>query len=262
MTPTQGLLSVAIIWHIVAMVVGAVPSLEDYGSDTTPPRVPKTTLQSRATAALDQIAVPAVRLHRVVYAVTRPLHGPVHLYLDLTDQFSSWNMFSSPSRATENVRLDYVVVQPDGSRHLESELVYPAAEPGEWRVVAAYFASFVDKAFANGTESYQKRALQARQLGQPAPVAAMNEDLLPFIRYYTRRHEHRLPKGTRVERTEYWRGSAASPAPGQALPVQILQARQRTLERLRQPGTLPSLPSRKDDDITWTLWTVNQVDGR
>jgi len=259
MTPTQGLLSVAFIWHIAAMVVGAVPALDDFGSDTTPLRPPITTLQSRATSALDRIAVPAVRLHRIAYAVTGPLHRPVRLYLELTDQFSSWNMFSNPSRANEYVRLDYVVVQADGSRRLESELVYPAAEPGEWRVVAAYFASFVDKAFANGAESYQKRARQAQQLGQPAPAAAMKEDLLPFIRYYTGRHKASLPKGTRVERAEYWHGSAASPAPGQALPVQTIQARQRTLERLRQTGRLPTT---KDDDITWTLWAVDQADGR
>ena len=253
MTRIQVLVSIALAWHVAAMVVGAIPSLDDFGTNLTTPRPPHATLQSRLTAVLDDMAVEAVRAHRFAVAVLAPVRPPLVRYLELTDQSTRWDMFSRPSLYCEYVRFDYVFRSADGTDIVESDLVFPDAAPGEWRLVEAYFASFVDKAFANGAQMYFRQIQDAERAGVPASQAAMAADLQPFLSYYADRRRRSAPRDLTLERVEYWRGWAAAPAPGAKYESGVMEARQAQLERLGQPGggNPLNLPS---SDITWRQW--------
>jgi hypothetical protein len=266
MTQKQVILSLVIVAHLTGLVVGAIPALDEFGTDSSLPRPAGQSAQSVVTASLDQLSVWAVRLHRVVYAATRPLQGPVRQYLNLTDQYSKWNMFSNPAKTSDYVRLDFLVRLPDGTRRTFSEFPYPAAERNQWRFLRAYFASFVDKAFANGMNSYQRRPIRAERRGLEPPTERMRADLLPFVRYYARRRAETLPAGSTMT-TQFWRGWAQSASPGEALPGRVIEARLRSLEESERNGrpalfdnhTIGERVDETDSDISWYLWVVDEL---
>ena len=243
LTRTEAILSLLLAGHVAALTLGALPALDDFGHDTVPPRIEGATFQSRLTARLDALSVPAVRLHRVVYNSTGLLRRPVRLYLQTTDQYIKWNMFSNPSHFNEYVRFDYTLRSADGSRRLERELVYPAVAPGAWRSFAAPFDSAVDKAFRNALERARTRAYRAQRRDLDAPLEEMENDLVPFLRYFGGRMA--TSSGARVERAEFWRALAPAPAPGTAWPESRFEQRRRALKD-------PDAPS----DLEWTRWAV------
>lgn len=243
LTRTEAILSLLLAGHVAALTIGAMPTLDDFGNETVPPRAASTTFQSRLTARLDALSLPAVRLHRVIYNSTRALRRPVRLYLQLTDQYAKWNMFSNPSHFNEYVRFDYTLRSGDGSRRLEREIVYPAAAPGTWRSLTAPFDSAVDKAFRNALERARTRAYRAERRDREAPLERMENDLVPFLRYFGRRIA--TSTGTVVERAEFWRALAPAPDPGTAWPESHFETRRRALR-------VPDAPS----DLDWTRWAV------
>jgi hypothetical protein len=247
------LFTLVLLWHVVAMVAGAIPSLDDFGTDQTANRPPGTTIRSRLTSLLDQVGEQAIRGHRMVVASLGPVRNASRAYLDLIDQSSKWNMFSRPAAQNEFVRIDYVIRGRDGLSQVESELVYPAAAPGEWRIVRAYFSSFFDKAFANGAEIYLRRAQNAERIGVAPPQAAMADDLRPFLAYYGNRHRRTLPSSSVLERAEYWRGWAPVPRPGMEYAPGVLDSRLGQLKALAKARPLGTSPS-PDADITWRQW--------
>jgi hypothetical protein len=243
LTRTEAVLSLLLAGHVAALTLGAMPALDDFGNETVPPRDPSTTFQSRLTAQLDALSIPAIRLHRVIYNTTRPLRRPVRLYLQLTDQYAKWNMFSNPSHFNEYVRFDYTLRSPDGLRQLEREIVYPAVAPGTWRSFSQPFDSAVDKAFRNALERARTRAYRASRRDLEAPLEDMQNDLIPFLRYFGGRMT--TSSGSTVERAEFWRALAPAPAPGTAWPESRFEARRRALSD-------PNAPS----DLEWTRWAV------
>jgi hypothetical protein len=256
MTLAQKLVSVFIAWQVAATVVGAIPTLDRFGLDVTAPRTAEGSLRSHLTSVLDHLAMRLVRMHRITVAWTQPIRLPLLRYLDVTDQYVKWNMFSNPARFHEFVRIDYVVALPSGAIRVESELVYPASAPGQWRLLAAYFDSFTDKAFANGLERYRTREFDAEQRGTPLPLAEMSDDLQPFLRYYAERREQRWPAGARLERAEFWRGFASVPPPGQPWSEDALSRRRSAVQALADGLASPT--SLSDSDIVWTRFAEYQ----
>jgi hypothetical protein len=242
-TKTEIIQSLLLAGHVFAIALAAMPSLESFGNDTLPPRPPGTTLQSRVTACLDRLFPAAVRLHRIVHNSTKPLRRPVRLYMQVTDQHATWNMFSNPSHFNEYVRFDYTLRAGDGSRRLEREIVYPAAPPGAWRSLADPFDSAVDKAFRNALERARTRASRAARRDREPPLEDMEKGLVPFLRSFGARKA--TSTGMVVERAEFWRALAPAPEPGTAWPEAHFEARRRAL-------TDPGAPS----DLEWTRWAV------
>lgn len=197
MTPAQRVISLLVGAHLLALLVGAIP---------------------------EEIA----RLH--------PVRPALESYLRASAQTQIWNMFYQPKHASDLVRLGYRLRRADGTSTVQYERVFPVGDPERWKLVAAYFDSFADKAFTAATVQYHK--LRSRVLDQPLPTPAMMRELLPFTRYYGRRRVAAgLPAGTSLEAVEFWRGVVAQPI----------------------SASNPYVEDRTSSSIDWELWGVDDL---
>ena len=258
MARNQLLFSVLIVVQLLAIAVGVIPSIEDFGRDTTPPTTATGSVRSYVTAGLDRLAPTAVRLHRIIWASTKPLRRPAAFYLRATSQYEKWNMFSTPNHRNQFARLDYHVERADGTQVVTSELVFPAKAHGDWRLIASYPASFTDKAFNNAFDRYGGLISRAERRGAPLPTELMAQCFRPFLAEYGRRVAARLPQGAKLRSVELWKGAAPMPEPGETLSHETVAARAEALSEIGTAGSRVDLvtghgtvPPTKTADIVW-----------
>jgi len=236
-TPSQRLISCLIVAHLVAIFLGAIPGLDDFGADPVV-RGPSEHV-TPVTAAFDAAAARVVWLHRVTWALTAPLRPIVNQYLRLTSQFQVWNMFCNPAQSQRQVRIGYRLIAADGARHTEFQQVFPAGPP-ELKLVRAYFDSFTDKALAAGVENYRRLVRVADASNTPLSDDDVTQTLRPFTRYYaSQRIAAGLPRGTRLAAVEFWSGTS---------PILLLGS---AAVPTRQPVLEPT--------ITWQLWMTDDL---
>lgn len=235
-TAGQRILSCVIAAHLLAVFVGAIPRLDEFGMPMerrAPPPLPA------LTAWLDQAAGDVVWLHRVAWSVTTPLRPLSQRYLRVTRQFEQWDMFATPTHDRQYVRIGYRLQRPDGTVATEYEKVFPTGSPGKVKLLSSYFDAFADKAFTGTSSTYRTREWRARMDGIPVPTADMVQLIEPFTRYYGhRRIAAGLPAGSRLSAVEFWWGTEPGPEPPVGRPA----------------APVTSVPA----NIRWQRWGADQ----
>ena len=264
MTGSQRLVSAFIVFHVVALSVGATPSPaelpEPGGTSRSLPG-----LRGVVTTVLDSAVATLRPFHAFLYDALAPVRPAARLYLGATGQYERWNMFSRPVQADMYVHLRYYVAAPASRRlRADRELVFPAHPPGRPRVLAGFADSFTDKAIDLSLQSFETRLDRARRAGHDdeEALALAGRELAPLMRFFARRYADRaLPPGGRLVRVELWRGSAPMAPLGQAWSPDRIHRRYEALDAYDAatygglvaghplpPGTLA-----EDADIRWQL---------
>jgi hypothetical protein len=238
-THRQWAISFLILAHLVAVFVGAVPNLDDFGMSLDE-RIAASPVPTVA-AALDAASVRLVWLHRVTRSATAPLRRLSLAYLGITRQSEQWSMFCNPSRVQQQVRLGYRLRLADGTSTTEYQTVFPVGRPDEWKILRSYVNAFEDKPFTSVAGTYRKQLARAQSSGVATPTPEMLITLKPLTRYYARRRvASGLPSEVRLEAVEYWWGLTPIPAPGRE---------QSQVARAAPPASDPS----------WHLWGVDDL---
>lgn len=262
MTGSQRLVSAFIVFHVVAISVGATPRPSELPALTTR-RLPGA--RGVVTAMLDGIAATLKPVHASIDSALTPARPAVRLYLTATGQYELWNMFSRPVQADMYVHLRYYVAAP-GSRRLrvDRELIFPAHPPGRPRVLAGFADSFRDKAVDLSLQSFGTRLERARRSGRGDDEALelAGRELAPLMRFFARRYAVRaLPPGGQLVRVELWRGHAPMAPLGHAWGPDRIRRRYEALDAYDaathgglvggdalSPGAIA-----EDADIRWQL---------
>jgi hypothetical protein len=237
-TANQRLISCLLVAHLTALLITAVPSLDDFTGDEV--RRPASEPVSPLTARLDGAADQLIWWHRIVYGVTRPLGAVVSQYIRLVGLSQKWNMFCNPAHMHQYARIAYRLRLNDGTVKTEYEQIAPAGPIDVVKLISAYFDSYMDKAMSNAFETYRTRALRAQASGMNWPTDEMVLGLTPYMEYFGHRREQRgLPAGARMEGVEFWWGTVPTPPP----PV----------------GTQPTTTTASSQtEIAWQLWAAEE----
>jgi hypothetical protein len=265
MTPSHWLISAFIVFQLLSIVIGSTPDPASLPAPIPADRAALTALGATVAPILDAAVGPLQTLNAELWRGTRWARRPVRLYLGATKQYQRWNMFSRPLRQHQYVHLRYYVAS--GGSHLlrvQRELIYPSHAGGHVRLLKAYSDSFRDKAITLALEAHAQRLKRerTRQALGPAFERAQVE-LVPVIRPFALRQVAlTLAPGERLVRAELWSGVAPMPRPGEVLPSDVLEARQKTLEGYDAVTDLGLIPDTDippfgavshDADIDWRL---------
>jgi hypothetical protein len=257
-----------LLWHLTAVVLGSVPP---------PGRVPAIDpirhptddrVAAFLTPPLDRAAADLVRLPPAIWDAGRPIFLVARLYLRLVGLGQQWNMFWSPPRQDQYMRVRYFVGSDvRGDRHpswMASELVspFPSQQDDQIRLVRSYWAKHRDKAlFAALSAFLDKR--EARLVRRETQPSELPQDLTPIVRYFRRQFERDyLADGDRILRTELWFGVADIPKRGFRRTPEAVEARLRTLHAyydgpIERHFQIPAYPpyhaSERESDILWVL---------
>jgi hypothetical protein len=188
-----------------------------------------------------------------------------------------WNMFTTPPRANEYLRLRYYIASPDGDERTATELVFPANPEDRFQLFAGFEHSYWNKAIGKATDRYllrRRRLFEERQLDPErdviAALAAVQhnppDDYRPIVRFYGNRFQRTLRPGERVTRIDVWYGAAPLPPPPDERSPGTMRTRRAVLRRYAAPivaeGHLERRPrygaSEHEADITWSLFYVEE----
>jgi hypothetical protein len=253
MSGRQWFISLLIVYHVVAVVVDAIPDPARMKPVLPEVRHPtEDAVASVLTPAFDRVAAWMPRLEPKLFAATEPLRWLTRPYIHAGLR-QHWNMFTDVAGEDRYLRLDYYV-QSGGSRPRRiQELVFPAGREDRVRVLH----DFRDKAVINLLADFFDSQVQS-----PADVHT-TDGLTPLVRSFTRQFKAReLTDRDRVLRTEVWSGAAPIPPRGQAVPDSVLSARLEVLSSY-YAGPVSSVVSgsasrvvgdrEREADITWKL---------
>jgi hypothetical protein len=265
MSYSQRLISAFIVFHLIAITVGAIPDPESIPQEIPSNRATLTFLGTTLAPTFDALVAPELALNRVAWRATAWLRRPSRVYLRATRQWEVWNMFCRPTRHDIYMHIRYYTKTP-GSHLLRvhRELIFPAHPEGSTRVIKGYSDSFRDKAIELAFDTYFARVREEEKtVGYAKAVERSEQELFPVIRPFARRYVARnLEPGERLLRAELWRGVVPNAPPGEATSSDVLAERLDMLQRydavtdlgLLPESELPELRSFiRDADVEWVL---------
>ena len=274
MSRTRWALSLFLVVHIGALTLGALPdpdSLTKIDLD----RKPDESVASGLSPLLDPAARAAVSAATALWNATAVIRPFATTYVNLTGLGQRWAMFANPPQADQYLRLRYYIGGARRNTNVSptwtaTELVFPAQNEAQIRLLQAYRDSYRDKAMAIALQKFQDRVrqLEARR-GIPAgtiqsdlPVSELPDDLAPIARYFGRQFARtRLSAAERIVRTDVWYGVAPNAPPGGVKPVDP-GVRQVVLRdyyegAIEQRGRVTTYPTfhtlQREGDIIWRL---------
>lgn len=252
-----------LVWHLTAIVIGALPPPESF--DNFPARQPSPMgpVADGVTAGFDGLAHVVAPISKGIWWVTQPIHRAARWYRAVAGVGQQWAMFSNPPRAQQYLRVRYYIQPRRGSEWMATELVMPAHREDQIRLFQSYRDSYEDKAMAIALTSFYSRRKPAAIAPDTKPEQ-LPDDLAPIGRYFARRFEARSLAGTgaRVVRTEVWVGSAPAPSMGETLDPAVRDARNTVLQayyegpveqRFGVPPYPPYHGGEAEADIRWVL---------
>jgi hypothetical protein len=267
MSRPQWLASAAIVFHLAALAVAAIPAphLFDHGAITQSSR--DTAPAPAVGAAFDALARHVSALQRALYRAATPFRVVTAPYLAAGFGNQRWSMFSKPFLHDHYVVVEHWLVDDAGARTRLRELVLPEDDEDEVR----WSHSYRDKAILNileglsaGLESRRARGeagLEIRDLAQDDELLQLIE---PVARWAT--HRIRVEEGQTLLRTAVWLGEAPNPPPGALVPQEERDARREVIATFRA-GRRDPLPATarpdargamfRDHDVLWTLIYVD-----
>lgn len=257
MTARRRLVSAFVIWHVLAIVLVALPAPDSRGAR----RAGEDGFRERIARGLDIVALAVGGAVDAVRRVTQIVQPPVDFYIGATGMAQQWAMFSNPPRYDQYVRVRAYLKPVDGRVWTTTELVMPAGREDRVRLLKSFRESYSDKAFAIALAEFYRRREPAlvRPDTRPEDLPA---DLAPILRYFTRRLAGRQLPGTSVVRTEFWVGNANATPPGVAPDPAELLERHSVLaayydgpveERFSVRPIPPYHAVEREADISWIL---------
>jgi hypothetical protein len=253
------LLSVLVLFHVVAVTVDAIPSPDELRSVQTEIRHPAGDVVSHLlTPLFDAVAIHVASVEPIVYRAVQPLRVVTRPYINAGLR-QSWKMFTVPELYDHYMRLDYYVTSPGSPQPRRiQELVLPAGREDRVRILH----DFRDKAVLN--------SMSALLEPQSSPTSAGDapDGLVPLVRYFTNRYrEQSFTDGDTIVKTEVWWGAAPIPPPGESIPEAILQSRLDALTHY-YGGPVASVlgassphelaAEEREADLTWKLQFVDR----
>ena len=250
------IISAAIVCHIVALTVDAIPSpaavraLASVASesDVAEHARNRSHVYSVLTVAAEWLegAVPGL------FNATRVLRPATQFYTraGLRQQ---WDMFSNPVLGDEYLRIDYWVVTTDSPGHLRvyREIVFPADSEDRLRVVHDYR----NKTLSNVLALLLAEPINGRDEDRLAPITGA------LLRYYTSRFSRSfLSSGDRIARVTAWYGLGPI-IPPRRDSLSYLRLRSAELVQydagpieIPAPRSRPRVGSRSSEsDIVWSV---------
>jgi hypothetical protein len=250
-----------VIWHLVAIIEGAVPPATQFTFPERQSLSASGMLVERVTPVLDGLSAAIVPVVRSVRWVTSPIRPITRRYRALTGLGQSWNMFSNPSRNDRYVRVRYHIQSPQGRRWTATELISPANREDRMRWFQSFRDSYRDKDLnISLTNFYNHR--KADSIRPDTRPSELPNDLAPIAHYFERRFRRGLSSTERIVRVEVWYGLAPTPPPGQSTEEDRLAQRRAVLQdyyegpieqRVRTPPLPPYHGVETEADIRWIL---------
>jgi hypothetical protein len=254
MTSDTRLGSALIAFHLLAVVLAALPNPAERREIEAPPRVSDDAVSARLAPALDQAAILLTDLSDAILDVTRPIRAVTQPYADaLVPQH--WIMFSHPWTDDHYVRMDHYVQSAGAAR--PHRRVREIALPAQGEDRARLRHAFQDKATLSAFEAHHSDP----ETDRDRIIARSSLEALVRHRRASLRRDGRVGSDDHVQRTEIWMGRAAIPPPGERVDAQVLRARLDLLRGYREgerDGSAPSERPRpmaleREADITWQL---------
>ena len=257
--------SAFLIWHMAALLIGAIPSptLDPLPALPLPRKITDDRIAAVVAPPLDAVVERFATVPRVLWRDLRPVRYGVDLYLHALHLEQRWSMFANPPTVDQYLKIRYFVA-PAGSgaqpTWMASELVLPAHREDSIRGVRSYFDSARDKAVAIAIDDFNRSFERVvDRTGQPP--SPLPDDLAPVGRYFARRFERQqLRPSERIVRIETWYGEVRNPPRGQELTEETRAERARVLGRYYE-GPIRATPNEvhrygameHEADVTWKL---------
>ena len=259
--------SAFIVWHLIAILLGAFGTRVDVTPVASSGSPPGNALAATFAPALDRAALLAVAIPSIIEGIPRPIRTAIDSYLTMIALGQNWKMFSVPPKVHQYLRVRYYVApeaatDASGATWTATELIMPAHREDEMRWLQSYRASFIDKALAIALQSFQ--VTREKALLKPDTRSAdLPDALAPVARYYGRRFARRaLQPEERLIRTEVWYGSAPIRAPGSLPDQAVIDARWEVLRKYYEgpvedhfgrPVVSGYYTTEREADIVWVL---------
>ena len=254
------LVSLLIVFHLIAITLAAIPAPTTDAPLEPTPRLDTDPVAITLTPVIDRIATAVAQAETLLLRWTRPVSALTKRYVDIGLP-QRWNMFSDPVTASRYLRFDWYVADPSHSKaaRLFRELVLPSLPESQTR----WWYSARDKAVSVSLRSYQspdEQEMSSPRSGDPR--LPRHSRIAPLVKYFQGRFvaAHGIVFG-QIVRTEIWGGAAPIPAPSDiARPTGYHQRRQ-ILAKYRDPQptqvTLTAHPevwsTYREADIVWQL---------
>lgn len=261
--------SAFIVWHLVAILVGALGTPAEGRPAPASDAPPADALSAALSPVFDRVARSATVIPAGLELVARPVRRAINTYLQLIALGQNWRMFSVPPKVHQYLRVRYYIGPREttdiaGATWTATELIMPAHREDEVRWLRSYRDSFTDKALAVALQKFQIARDEDEALIAPDTRSAdLPDDLAPVARYYARRFVRvALQPEERLIRTEVWYGSAPIPAPGSISDRTATDARWEVLRKYYEGPVedhfgRPVVPgyytAEKEADIVWIL---------
>jgi hypothetical protein len=267
MTRRRWLLSVFLLWHVVAICAAAIPS----------PSVGRETGDSQDSLANDG-NLPAstlTRIHEAVWSSLAPVRWITRPYVNAIGLDQRWSMFSNPADGSEYVRVRHYVSRRGRPQpaYIATELISPVHREDRVRLFAGFVGSFRDKAVASSLERFlseRRRMIRAMQAESPDlhdTLTRIAQDpplsLAPVARFFAARYAAKsLKPGDTIVRSEIWFGVAPRPRGDGEMRRLFLQRRADVVRdyyagAIVEPFFTSAIPpdgaTQREGDILWSL---------
>lgn len=238
--------------HVTAITVASVPAPRDLRSR----RTPAPAAAPYPAAFFDGLHQATLHVIEAAWPVLGRLRNATRPYVRAIGLEQRWNMFAEPPDTDQYAHMRYYIRSASGSTlWVARELIFPASREDVYRPFGA--AYYEEKAVRVSRQRFMRNL---RDNGTPTQFSDLPKDLLPLVRFYSRRYEaEELTNGESIARAEIWLGSAPVSPPGVGDPasvatrMDILRAYHEA-PRMQPPSeTVPIGTSEREADITWTL---------
>ena len=269
MTRPRWMISLLLVYHLVALTVAAFPSpaeLEPFRSNRSSAH--DDPLAQRLKPVLDRSVAALTRFEPRLFAALEPARIVTRPYVSagLTQH---WNMFANPSAVDRYVRLAYYVSADPLAPQVErfGELILPVDRQERlWYFRGKSIRNWLDTYFVE-----RARREQAAETEDFSKQPSATNELSPIVRYFRDRFaRERLVGAATIVRTELWCANVQTLPRGQDLTERLLDERATSLRaRNTREGRAvarygyPALGAAEHEaDLTWVLEHVEAGEAR
>jgi hypothetical protein len=275
MSGVRWLLSLLLLYHLVAVAADAIPSPDELTGVAEVRHPHDDGIAALVTPMLDRAALSLARFEPTLFAWSQPLRQITQPYISAGLR-QHWVMFAGTITGARYVRLDYYVATDGslGNPQVFRELVLPSAREDRVR----WLRQYLDKAVVNTLDTYFTNLAKYHGAfdgieppGRPSALESsesLPRDFVPLLRYFrTRFQRTHLPANARIVRTDLWYGVAEIPPPVQPVNDRVSKGRRKLLNEYQEGptrivGTASTNPQRgaveQEADILWKLEYVEK----
>jgi hypothetical protein len=258
MSRRQFLISILLVWHLVAVTAAVIPASGKVQAPTPVEPDPNNRLAIRLAPLLDAAARGSFASLETLRRVVSPARAITTPYLNVLGFDEYWTMFSNPPKIDQYVRVRYFI-RGSGTRRLRTvtELLFPASPEYDVRTLQSFRGSYQDRVVNTMLERYHAEEQNRPSATQESPGG--ESPYLPLANYFADRFARsRISPGEVIERVEVWHGVAPATPPGaiaQTPPPRLDLLRDYhagLVDSLGPADPVPLSATEREADIAWT----------